>query len=73
LAIIGRCSGENRRVTVNLLTASGKKEFRQRFSRFSEIWRPMNNWMAKPVGVAIANRKKTAVYQHDVTAVFTGN
>ena len=33
----------------------------------------MNNWMAKPVGVAIANRKKTAVYQHDVTAVFTGN
>ena len=44
-----------------------------RFSRFSEVQAPGNSEIARPAGVAIANRRKTAVYQHDATAVFTGN
>jgi hypothetical protein len=60
---------ETRSVTVNLLTVSGKKEFRQRFSRS----RAQGALRTKPGSVAFTKSQEIAVYQHDVTAVFSGN
>jgi hypothetical protein len=42
-------------VTVNLLAVSGKREFRQRFSQFSDAQCPVRSKIAKPAGVSIAN------------------
>jgi hypothetical protein len=55
-------------LTVILLTGSGKGEFRHTVN--AGCPRPMG--IAKPMGIAIANRQDTAVYQHNVMAVFTG-
>jgi hypothetical protein len=49
-------------LTVILLTGSGKGEFRH----------TVNAGCPRPMGIAIANRQDTAVYQHNVMAVFTG-
>src|ERR1700756_4742455 len=47
---------KNRGVTVNLLTPSGKKEFRERLGRFQTYRWPTNIEIAKPAAIAISNR-----------------